>query len=501
MVVDRNMDIRGLDARNIIQQVDVFHDIGRQLEVDEVPVGVRRLETAIEFSRRVHRGGLGKEEANEELEGLQRGQGFVWKVFSPKQLKLIDLLNSGEELPWIVMAEGAVRSGKTASANAAWLKFVLGSDYPRHMLTGKTKDTLFRNVLSDIFDVLGEGNFYFNKSEGILRFQGKTVWCLGANDERSESRFRGPTVGSWYADEVTTYPESVMKMAVSRPSVPGARIIWTTNPDTPYHPVHKEYMANEEMLAGGTIESMKFLLEDNWTLSKTYVDNLKRSYSGIWYDRFIEGLWTVAEGAIFDMFMPSNHTFDAVDVPFGRYDQYVVGVDYGTATTCCFTLAGVKFDEGSGLPHYHFLKEFYYDAAKAKALKTDADYSRDMRGFIRGFDAVKVFVPHDATSFTAQLLRDGIGASIVAPDVMDSIRKIQTMLAEGRLLFSKDCEHSIKQFQACVWDARAQQMGIDKPLKPQEDHAMDATRYTIMGHNISGGIPHPTLVVGGLPMY
>lgn len=464
----------------------------------EVPPGITKLDEALDISRKMHKGKYTYEEAKELVHDPDF-VGFQWLPFSEKQTEVIDLATEGCPY-WILLLEGAVRSGKTIATNAAWLKFVQNSKFPFHLLTGKTRDTMYRNILSNIFDILGEDYYHFNRSEGILTFMGKTIWCLGANDERSESRFRGPTVGSWYGDEVTTYPESVMKMAVSRASVDDAIILWTTNPDSPYHPVYTDYLANEKMIENQTIKTFHFDLADNLTLSKRYVTNLKSSYSGLWYDRFIKGLWTIAEGAVYDMFVESKHTFEVADQPYEVYDDYTVGIDYATSSVCCYTLMGVHNNKGYN--EYHFLDEWYYDAKAKRKQLSDGEYAEKLAEFVGDNDhpVSRVFVPHDAASLTIELRKAGFVVAVVVPDVVTELKIIGNMLRNGHILTSHKCENLIKQFMTYVWDQRAQTMGVDAPLK-QDDHAVDSMRYNIIGYISAPRIPDPKLIVPGPPCY
>ena len=480
----------------IRSELQKLHDVSTVMSMTKEPPGITQLYEAIKLSRKVAKKEMTYEEAEAKLVDKNSAV-FQWKPFSELQLEVIDHVLNGDP-HWILLLEGAVRSGKTIAATAAWLLFVIRSKYPRHLLTGKTKDTLLRNILSDIFDVLGEGNFTYNKSEGILHFMGKTVWCLGANDERSESRFRGPTVGSWYGDEVTTYPDSVMKMAVSRPSIPGAKIFWTTNPDSPYHPVYTEYMTNPKMIEENTIQSMHFTLENNLTLDNRYTTHLKSTYSGLWYDRFILGLWTVAEGAIYDMFIESEHTFASDKQPFAVYDDYTVGVDYATASVCCFTLMGIK--KGEVGYSYHFLKEWYYDARVAKRSKADGEYVEDMKEFIGSLPVSRIFMPHDAASMTVALRQKGFVVSTLDPDVVNELKIIGNMFRDGKIMISHECENLIKQMMTYVWDQQAQALGVDAPAKV-DDHAVDSMRYNIIGYMTGPRIPNPKLVVPGAPCY
>lgn len=484
----------------IRREAEALIELSKVQEVSTIPPGIQKLDEAIKVSREMHQGKYTYEEAEELLINEEENV-FQWKPFSEKQLEIIDMVLV-DDPAWIHLLEGAVRSGKTISGTAAWLKFLQKSKYPRHLLTGKTKDTLFRNILSDLFDVLGEDYYYYNKAMGILQFMGKTVWCLGANDERSETRFRGPTVGSWYGDEVTTYPDSVMKMALSRPSVPGAVVIWTTNPDSPYHPIYEEYMTNEEMIKEGRIKNLHFTLDDNLTLDQRYKDNLYHSYSGVFHDRFIKGLWTIAEGAVYDMFVKQQHTFNpTTNPPDVVYEDYTVSVDYATASVCCYTLQGVYKDE-EGKYHHHFLDEWYYDAKLTRKTKTDGEYSEALADFIakNNVPVSRVFTPHDAVSLRTQFRRDGFVAVPLVSDVMNEIKLIGNLMREGRVLISEKCENLIKQVMTYVWDMKAAEKGIDAVLK-KDDHAVDSMRYNIIGWLSAPRVPDLRLVRGGRPNF
>ena len=50
-------------------------------------------------------------------------------------------------------------------------------------------------------------------------------------------------------------------------------------------------------------------------------------YSGIFYKRYILGLWVVAEGIIYSMFDKEKHVVKASDY---QYKEYYVSCDYGT---------------------------------------------------------------------------------------------------------------------------------------------------------------------------
>lgn len=67
----------------------------------------------------------------------------------------------------------------------------------------------------------------------------------------------------------------------------------------------------------------------NLSLDDETKQQYKRMYSGIFYKRFILGLWVLAESVIYDMFDLEKHSVKTVD---RRHTQYYVSVDHGTQT-------------------------------------------------------------------------------------------------------------------------------------------------------------------------
>src|SRR5690625_7400637 len=109
------------------------------------------------------------------------------------------------------------------------------------------------------------------------------------------------TIAGHYGDEITLWPESYFAQSLARMSVAGAKMIGTTNPDSPNHWLKKDWIDADK-----GVVSRKLTIEDNEHLPADFVESLKREYTGLWYKRFIEGLWVSAEGAVYDMFTRSE---------------------------------------------------------------------------------------------------------------------------------------------------------------------------------------------------
>jgi len=388
---------------------------------------------------------------------------FKWGEFSEKQIHSIKYSNKR-----LNMWEGAVRSGKTIASIVRWLGFVRYSPHDKFLMAGRTERTLKRNILDVIKDICGH-DFKYNVGMGEGKLFGKTIYMAGASDERAQEKIRGMTLGGAYCDEITLYPESFFKMLLSRLSLKGAKLFGTTNPDSPYHWFKTQYLDRAGEL---DLISFKFTLDDNLTLNLDYVENLKKEYTGIWYKRFIEGEWVLADGLVYDMFDPDKHVITLPEDT--KLKKHIIGVDYGTNNPCVFLAIG--YDDYKG--DLYIVDEYYWDSKKTVRQKTDGEYANDFVSFAGKHGTNIAYVDPSALSFINELKRKGVAVYEADNAVLDGVRFVGTLLQNNKLKINAKCKNVIREFASYVWDAKAQQRGEDKPLK-ENDHAMDALRYAI----------------------
>ncbi|BCI60628.1 hypothetical protein C12CBH8_12670 [Solibaculum mannosilyticum] len=255
-------------------------------------------------------------------------------VYTPKQRGLM-MRWKQNRLHRLNLLEGSVSSGKTWISLVLWAFWVATMPKDKlYLMCGKSLTTLKRNCLVLLEELVGSSNFVFSlaSKEGYLF--GRRVLLEGANDARSESKIRGLTLQGGYCDELTLFPKDFFAMLLSRLRVPGAKLIATTNPDSPKHWLMQEYInrANDIDLL-----DVPFLLDDNTTLDPEYVAAIKREYTGVFYDRFILGRWVAAEGRIYDMFDEAKNVVPSIDRP---YTAYYVSMDYGTQNPTAMLLWG-----------------------------------------------------------------------------------------------------------------------------------------------------------------
>lgn len=259
------------------------------------------------------------------------------QMLSEKQKKFLK-----DDLRRINLLYGSVRSGKTWISLLKWAIWIgQQSSDKQFLMVGKTITTLKRNCLVLLEELIGDNITYSISQKKAVIF-GRTVWLEGANDERSESKIRGMTLMGVYVDELTQIPQDFYLMALSRLSEKGAVFLATTNPDHPKHYVKTEIIDNDKL----DKQVIKFLLDDNIFLDETYKENLKKEYSGVFYQRFILGDFVRAEGIIFPEFAnsPDRWIIKREDVP-KTFRTVEVGFDIGgNGSAYALTCTGQGYD-------------------------------------------------------------------------------------------------------------------------------------------------------------
>lgn len=210
-------------------------------------------------------------------------------------------------------------------------------------------------------------------------------------------------------------------------------------------------------------------MDDNLSLSEKIKARYRSMYSGVFFKRYILGLWAMAEGIIYDMFDEAKHTFE--EIKEQTLEKYYVSCDYGTQNATVFLLwkKGV-----SG--KWYCIREYYYSGRNEQVQKTDSEYVDDLKKFLDGIKPISIIVDPSAASFIVQLKKSGFKVKKARNDVLDGIRFVATLLNKEEIMFSKSCKETIKEFSSYVWDEKATEKGEDKPIK-QFDHCLDAARY------------------------
>lgn len=398
-------------------------------------------------------------------------------AFTEKQNRLIRLLKQNR-LRRVNILQGSVSAGKTWISLIIWALWVATRPKEHlYMMCGKTLQTLKRNCLLPLQSLIGEKNFTFSFSSKEGYLFGRKIILEGANDQSSENKIRGITLGGAYCDELTLFPKSFFVMLLSRLRVSGAKLIATTNPDTPTHWLKKEYLDNEA-LADEWL-SIFFGIDDNTTLPPEYVASLKKEYTGVFYDRFILGEWVVAAGAIYRVFSDNTSAYMTKTLP--RLDIINIGLDWG----------------GNGSAHALVATGMTSDFEKLVALRSERipatgmtpqqlykriyDFCEDIQ---KRFGAIEDIYADSAEQTLIAGLREYIEPLKLTVKnsrklpIIDRIHATTILMGGGRFAMTEECETLFEAFRGAVWDDRAKGEDIRLDNGTSDIDTLDAFEYS-----------------------
>lgn len=371
-----------------------------------------------------------------------------------------------------LICDGAIRSGKTSIMTVTFVDWAMKNfDKSNFGICSKTVGTAIKNVVRPLL-TLGYAkkryNMAFRRTDNMLVIKSKTsenyFYIYGGKDESSYMLIQGITLAGVFLDEVALMTRSFVEQALARCSIAGSKFWFNCNPEGPFHWFYREWIlkASEKNAL-----HLHFEIDDNPSLSEEIKNRYKTQYSGVFYDRYIRGLWVKAEGLIYPHFDRLKHVTS--DIPsLNRYHSYYISMDYGTLNPCSMGLWCIA--DGKA----YRIKEYYYDGRAKSAQKTDEEYYVELEKLAQGYPIDRVIVDPSAASFKECIRRHGKFSPYDAVnDVVDGIRVVSSFLKSDKLLFSTSCNDSIREFSEYCWDEKS---GEDKPIK-EHDHAMDDIRY------------------------
>ena len=415
---------------------------------------------------------------------------FNFKPFSKKQRKVMNWWMPNSPV-WDydgIIADGAIRSGKTVSMSLGFVFWAMETfDGQNFIMAGKTISSFQRNVLTNLKTMLRRRAYrcihhISGETPNMLEITkgGKTnyFYIFGGKDEGSQELVQGITAAGAFFDEVALMPESFVNRATGRCSVDGSKFWFNCNPAGPMHWFKVNWIDKRK---DKKLLYLHFTMEDNLSLSEKIKARYRSMYAGVFFLRYIKGLWAVAEGLIYTMCTDENYYTDE-ERPAGLKSIGVrtIAVDYGTTNPCVFLDI---WDDGDTV---WVDREYRWDSRSEEARrtgnpnKTDSQYADDMVEFMgnKPEDQCMIIVDPSAASFIAELRNRGFIVKLADNEVMDGIRIVSSLLERKKIQINKACRGLRSEMQSYVWDDKAAEHGEEKPVK-QLDHGPDALRYYV----------------------
>lgn len=420
-------------------------------------------------------------EALEALDNLKT-------LLSPKQLRSIVMAADYTIALWV----GAVSAGKTFASLIAFLIAILAvPPGERIVIVGRTLKTIEGNVLSLLMDPkrfgILSGSVVHTTGASTAIILGRVVELIGAPNALAEGNIRGGTIALVYVDEVTLIPEAFFDMLETRLRVEGARMLATTNPASFNHWLRIKYIlaaADHDMI------TFHLTMRDNPGLTRAYVLRMARASVGMFFQRFILGLWTNAAGAIYDMWDPARYQITFESMPkIARY--LAVGIDYGASHATSAVLLGIsdEYDtQGRYRPRLIVMDEWRYKVDHEAGVQSMApsDMAAAIGKWIRRdhtpnqelLRAPLIFCDPSAKGFREELKKARITNAAADNDVLPGISDLSSLFAQDRILITDRCVGILEEITEYSWDAKKTAIGEDQPVKEKDD-SMDALRYAV----------------------
>lgn len=366
-------------------------------------------------------------------------------------------------------AVGAVRSGKSHLAVQYTIPKRLRERHGErgiNLILGASKENIERNVLTPMRDIWGANMVSDINTRNWATMFGEKVYCIGAEKINQVSKLRGSEVKYCYCDEIVDINKEVFEMLKSRLSLPYSCCDAAANPAYPSHYVKKFI---DSAAQGVDIYSQEYTIYDNPFLPPEYVRDLENEYRGtVYFDRYILGKWTQAEGLIYPMYASV-----LADPPGGFPSELAISVDYGTQNAFAAIMWG-RWGET-----WYGFRGYYYSGRETGVQKTDEDYGRDLDRFVQGFynpgERIQTIIDPSAASFIALLhKREWCKVRTADNDVANGIRETASAMQCGLIKVSPSLTDWKKEVEGYIWDDTQE----DKPVK-ENDHYMDATRYFV----------------------
>lgn len=387
---------------------------------------------------------------------------IIWNPINEPQAEF-----SRSQAPGLLFS-GAFGSGKTVALCAKSLQLSL--DYPGNfgLICRKTRASMTHTTLRTFFDKVCPQELItsYNKTEGIVTFRNGSAIIFGGLDD--SLKLGSLELGFCAIDEAIEAEELDWQMLEGRLRLPGVphQIFAATNPGPPSHFLHRLFFEGTRR----GYEAYQAGTHDNPTLPKDYVDRL-RSYTGVYYERYVLGRWTGMEGLVYSSFNEQHCRIPRFEIPENWL--YYSGHDFGGANPAAIFYAADKdtgifyawqeYLPGGGRSIYEHVQEFKRITAGKNVIKRAGGSHQE--------DEIR-------QGYTAQ------GWPIVEPVMSNSVsagvQRVFGMHSDNKIYVFDDLTHYLREKLSYSY---SKQDGLTTDVIEHKNrfHLMDAERSILSG--------------------
>ena len=385
-----------------------------------------------------------------------------------------------------LVCDGAVRSGKTSLMMVAFIDWAMDNySNTRFGICGKTVDSTQKNIIAPYTGMTWAKKKYrlkWRRSDKLLEVSRGNVtnWfeVFGGKDESSFMLIQGRTFAGVLMDEVALMPRSFVEQAMARCSVAGARFWFSCNPSSPNHWFYQEWIKDPKV---HNVLYLHFRMEDNPSLTKETLELYRSTYRGVFYKRYILGLWCAAEGLIYLQFAEDEKRYSIrrEDVPKLSYIE--IGADVGgNASNHAYVAAGYTASRDV----MYVLKAWSYKATGVTVtqyrnnLLKFADEIYNDYGFLDTIwiDNAEAAIVNEVAAHSRYHVR-----GCIKEEILDRIRCADVLFSQDRIkIVAEECEDLCDGLRSAVWDEKHDDQPLDDGSYNRD--IIDAFDYSMTPH-------------------
>lgn len=384
-------------------------------------------------------------------------------MISQKQAKILAFPYSKYDA---LICDGAVRSGKTSIMMWAFVRWAMENfSGQRFGVCGRTVDSCTKNIIVPFTAMSLAKERYiirWRRGDKVMEVRRGAVTnyfeVFGGKDEASYTLIQGRTLAGVLLDEVVLMPRSFVEQALARCSVDGARLWFSCNPGSPHHWFYQEWIKRSRER---NALYLHFEMMDNPGLSKRTLERYENMYAGIFYDRYVRGLWVAAEGIVYKDFAKDTEKYLIGDpLEWAKqtgtsFSIISIGVDFGgTKSATKFQATGITKNFRVVALEEEYIKNEEIDPdALNRRFATFCQLITSKYGYsqTRADSAETVLIR--GLDHTAQKLRLGTQVkNALKMQITDRIRLVVLLMKQGRFKVSRNCPHLIDALQSAIYD-------------------------------------------------
>ncbi len=277
-----------------------------------------------------------------------------------------------EDIAPTLLMSGAFGGGKTIALCTKALKLSL--DHPGNfgLLCRKTRSSMTHTTMRTWWEHVCPKELVksYNKTEGLVTLYNGSGIIFGGLDD--PDKLGSLNLGWVGIDEAIETNEDDWRMLEGRLRLLGVphQIFAACNPSNPAHYLHRYFYDNKR----GKVYQVGSM--DNPELPQDYLDRLN-TYTGVYYDRYVLGLWKGMEGLVYSSFNEQVCLIPRFEIP--KEWLWYTGHDFGGANPAAmfyaqdpatgYFYAVREYLPGGGRSIYQHVQEFKEITAGRTVLK------------------------------------------------------------------------------------------------------------------------------------